>query len=402
VFLLLPELGGRIMQVFKAYFKILKTQIVSIMIYAGLFLMLTIFFTSNINENTEQFETKRVPIMVINEDGENSLINGFLNYIGDYVTFVEPKEDDAAIRDALYIREVSYILTIPAGFTDSFYNSREISLTKLTAPNSMEAISIDNAVDNYFNISKVYRGYLPKASAEEISDYVKANLLKQTKVQLNGEQKDAVSTGNSQNKYYFNYLGYIMIAIFITSVSTVMFSFHGLDIRRRHFASPITIRNLNLQLILANLIFVMIYMVIFIAAGYILNKQRIMNANTLLFWLNSFAFALVILSVSYLIGISVKSRKAISAISTAASVGLAFLSGMFVPQEFLGSPVLKVASFTPVYWFVKANNAIETVTQVSWSQLSGIASYMAIQLGFAAAIISVALVVSKRKRQQIT
>ncbi|MDF2908231.1 MAG: hypothetical protein K0R34_3552 [Herbinix sp.] len=390
------------MQVFKAYFKILKTQIVSIMIYAGLFLMLTIFFTSNINENTEQFETKRVPIMVINEDGENSLINGFLNYIGDYVTFVEPKEDDAAIRDALYIREVSYILTIPAGFTDSFYNSREISLTKLTAPNSMEAISIDNAVDNYFNISKVYRGYLPKASAEEISDYVKANLLKQTKVQLNGEQKDAVSTGNSQNKYYFNYLGYIMIAIFITSVSTVMFSFHGLDIRRRHFASPITIRNLNLQLILANLIFVMIYMVIFIAAGYILNKQRIMNANTLLFWLNSFAFALVILSVSYLIGISVKSRKAISAISTAASVGLAFLSGMFVPQEFLGSPVLKVASFTPVYWFVKANNAIETVTQVSWSQLSGIASYMAIQLGFAAAIISVALVVSKRKRQQIT
>jgi ABC-2 type transport system permease protein len=127
-----------------------------------------------------------------------------------------------------------------------------------------------------------------------------------------------------------------------------------------------------------------------------------MNANTVLFWLNSFTFALVILSVSYLIGISVKSRKAISAISTAASVGLAFLSGMFVPQEFLGSPVLKVASFTPVYWFVKANNAIETVTQATWSQLSGIASYMAIQLGFAAAIISIALVVSKRKRQQIT
>jgi ABC-2 type transport system permease protein len=390
------------MQVFNAYFKILKTQVVSIMIYAGLFLMLTILFTSNINENTEQFETKKVPVMVINEDGDNSLINGFLNYLGDYVTFVEPKEDDAAIRDALYNRAVSYVLMIPAGFSESFYKSGELSLTKRTAPNSMEAISIDNAIDNYFNITKVYLGYLPEATAEEINDYVRANLLEQTTVQLSGEQNDAVSSGNSQNKYYFNYLGYIMIAIFITSVSTVMFSFHGLDIRRRHFASPITVRELNVQLILANLIFVMIYMAVFIAAGYILNKQRIMNANTVLFWLNSFTFALVILSVSYLIGISVKSRKAISAISTAASVGLAFLSGMFVPQEFLGSPVLKVASFTPVYWFVKANNAIETVTQATWSQLSGIASYMAIQLGFAAAIISIALVVSKRKRQQIT
>lgn len=390
------------MQVFRAYYKILKTQLVAILIYAGLFLMLTILFTSNITENTEQFEAEKVPVMVINEDSENNLISSFLNYLEDYVIFVEPKSDDAAVRDALYNREVSYILTIPAGFTDSFYHDRDIRLTKRTAPDSMEAISIDNAIDNYFNITKVYLGYLPEASAAEISLNVKANLEEQTKVQLNGVQMDTVSSGNSQNKYYFNYLGYIMIAIFITSVSTVMFSFHSLDIRRRHFASPITIRDFNIQLIIANLIFVMSYMVIFIAAGYILNKNRIMNMNTLLFWLNSLTFALVVLSISYLIGISVKSRKAISAISTAASVGLAFLSGMFVPQEFLGAPVLKVASFTPVYWFVKANNAIETVTQSNSPQLSGIASDMAIQLGFAAAIISIALVVSKRKRQQLS
>lgn len=390
------------MQVFKAYYKILKTQLVSISIYAGLFLMLTIMFTGNITKSTDQFEAKKVSVMVINKDGENGLINGFLNYLEDYVNFVEPKKNMEAIRDALYNREVSYILTIPEGFTDSFYNNGSVNLTKQTAPDSMEAITIDNAIDNYFNITLVYRSYLPDAGADEISSYVKANLQEKTRVQLNTEQKDSVSSGNSQNKYYFNYLGYIMIAIFITSVSSVMFSFHGLDIRRRHFASPITVRDLNVQLILANLIFVMIYLVIFIIAGYILNKDRIINANTVLFWLNSLAFALVILSISYLIGISVKSKKAISAISTAGSVGLAFLSGMFVPQEFLGTPVLKVASFTPVYWFVKANNTIEFVTQTSWSQLSDIASYMAIQLGFAAAIISIALVVSKRKRQQIS
>jgi ABC-2 type transport system permease protein len=389
------------MQVFKAYYKILKTQLVSILIYAALFLMLTILFTSNITQNTSQFEAKKVAVMVLNEDGENSLLNGFLDYLEDYVTFVEPKKNEAAIRDALYNREVSYILRIPTGFTDRFNNNGTVSLTKQTAPDTMEAITIDNAVDNYFNMASVYRSYQPEASVEEISTYVKANLEKKTTVQLSSEQKDTVSSGNTQNRYYFNYLGYIMIAMFITSVGTVMFSFHGLDLRRRHFASPITERDLNVQLILANLIFIMIYLVIFIIAGFVLNKNRIININTLLFWLNSFTFALVILSVSYLIGISVKSKKAISAISTAGSVGLAFLSGMFVSQELLGASVLKVASFTPVYWFVKANNAIEFVTQASWTQLSGIASYMAIQLGFAAAIISIALVVSKRKRQQI-
>ncbi len=389
------------MQVFKVYYKILGTQIVSVLIYAGLFLMLTIIFTGNITDPKEQFVMRKVPVMVINEDGESSLIRGFLNYLEDYVTFVQPKENDLAIRDALYNREVSYILTIPSGFTSGFYSDGDTRLTKRTAPDSMEAISIDTAVDNYFNISKVYLNYMPGASEEEIINYVKANLLKQTEVKLNTKITDEVNAGNSINKYYFNYLGYIMIAIFVLSVGMVMFSFHDQDIRRRHFASPITVTNLNVQLILANLLFVMLYVVFFITAGYILNKNRVLNMNTMLFWLNFLIFALVILSVSYLIGISVKSHKAIAAISTAASVGIAFLSGMFVPQELLGAPVLKVASFTPAYWFVKANNAIETVTQASWSQLSDIASYMAIQLGFAAAIISIALVVSKRKRQQI-
>ena len=390
------------MQVFKAYFKIIKSQLSSILLYAGLFLLLTVMYTSNITQNTEQFETKKVATMIINEDGENNLISGFLNYIGDYVVFVEPKENEAAIQEALFNREVSYILTIPAGFTDSFYSNGSIRLIKQTPPDSVEAISIDNASDNYFNIAKIYEDYLPEATAEDISSLVKDNLKKQTEVKLYGEQRNKVSSGNTQNRYFFNYLGYIMIAIFITSISTVMFSFHGLDIRRRNFASPITVKNLNGQLILANLIFAMAYMIVFIAASYILNKNRILNTNTFLYWLNAITFALVVLSISYLIGISVKSKRAISAISTAASVGIAFLSGMFVPQEFLGATVLKVASFTPAYWFVKANNTIETVTLASWSQLSGVASYMAIQLGFAAAIISIALVVSKRKRQQIS
>jgi ABC-2 type transport system permease protein len=364
--------------------------------------MLTILFTGNLKDNSNQFETKKVPVMVINEDGQNGLLDSFLSYLEEYVVYVEPKAGADAIKDALYYREVSYIITIPKGFSDSFYENGEINLTKQAAPDSMEAITIDQAIDNYFNIARVYQGHLPETTAEEISSYVQANLKEQTRVHLYGEQKDSVSAGHSFNRFYYNYLGYIIVAAFITSVSTIMFSFHGLDIRRRHFASPITERNLNGQLILANMIFVIFYLVIFIVAGYALNKYRAVNTNTLLFWLNAFTFALVTLSISYLIGISVKSKKAISALSTAVSLGIAFLSGMFVPQEFLGAPVLKVASFTPAYWFVKANGAIETLTTSSWSEISKIASFMAIQLGFAAAIISIALVVSKRKRQQIS
>lgn len=388
------------MQVFKTYFKILRKQMVPVIIYTAMFLSLTVMITKNIKVENQQFVADKIKTMVVNEDGENEFINGFLNYLGQYVTFVEPENDIDARRDALFYRKAVYILTIPEGFTEDFLKDGTISLKKETVPDSIEAISVDNAVNNYLNMAKVYSKYLPDMNYSELNTLITDSLSEQTPVTVNVKETDEVTYSNGFNMNYFNYLAYIMISCFITGVSIVMFSFHGLDIRRKHSASPLSSRKMNLQLILANLIYVVAYMILFILAGYILNRDRMINANAWLTWLNAFIFALTALSISYLVGIAVKSRKAVNAISTALSLSLSFISGIFVPQDYLAAPVLKVASFTPTFWYVKANNAIMGIKSFGWSETSDIFGYMAIELGFAAAIISVALVISKRKRQQ--
>lgn len=386
------------MQVFKAYFKILRKHLRPLLIYAGLFLFLMVAYINNSNESVNEYNTEKVSIMVINQDGENDFIKGLLNYLGTYVNYVEPAKSDRGIQDALYYRKASYILTIPKGFTDNFLTDGQASMQKSTAPDTIEAITVDDAINNYLNMAKIYQSYLPEITSQELGQYVTASLQEETKVSISKETRNVNNEANARNKTYFNCLGYIMIAVFITSVSTIMFSFRELDIRRRHSASPLSNRTLNLQLLAANAIFISAYLIIFLAYNF--NQTMKMNLNISLFWINAATFAIVALSISYLIGISVNSKKAISALSTAVSLSLAFLSGMFVPQEYLGASVLKVASFTPAYWFVKANNTIESIGGSSWSELKNVAGYMGIQLGFAAAIISIALVVSKKKSQQ--
>jgi len=235
-----------------------------------------------------------------------------------------------------------------------------------------------------------------------LASNVTNNLSVQTEVHIDSKTKDALASSNSFNVDYFNVLGFVIIASLITGVSVVMFSFHGLDIRRRHTASPITIRNMNFQLILANLVYALSLLLLYVVFGYLQNENRIVNTNTWLTWINAVVFTVTCLSISYLVGITVNSRKTVQAISTALSLGLAFLSGMFVPQQYLGDTVLKIASFTPSFWYVKANNTIGNITTFHWSDIGQIIGYMAIQLGFAIAIISIALVVSKRKTQQTT
>ena len=57
-----------------------------------------------------------------------------------------------------------------------------------------------------------------------------------------------------------------------------------------------------------------------------------------------------------------------------------------------------IASFTPIYWYVKASNDIHNLIIFSSENLKPILSSMLIQLGFAAAIFAVTLVIIKQKR----
>jgi ABC-2 type transport system permease protein len=123
-----------------------------------------------------------------------------------------------------------------------------------------------------------------------------------------------------------------------------------------------------------------------------------LSYNGLLVCINALAFTIAALSISYLVGLLIKNRNAQSAAANVLSLGLCFTSGVFVPQELLSEKALTIASFNPVYWYVKANNTIGSLSNFSFNNLSSVLTYILIELGFAIAIFSVVLVIGKQKR----
>jgi ABC-2 type transport system permease protein len=87
-----------------------------------------------------------------------------------------------------------------------------------------------------------------------------------------------------------------------------------------------------------------------------------------------------------------------SAAVNVVSLGTCFIGRVFVPQFLLGKTVLKIASFTPTYWYVKSNNSIANLVNFNMESLKPIFWNMAILIGFAVAILSITLVVIKQKR----
>jgi ABC-2 type transport system permease protein len=80
------------------------------------------------------------------------------------------------------------------------------------------------------------------------------------------------------------------------------------------------------------------------------------------------------------------------------TLGMSFLGGVFVPQSVMSKSVLSVGRFLPSYWFVRANDAIGELSRFDPGSLRPIYGSILIQLGFAAALFSVALLLSKERR----
>lgn len=70
----------------------------------------------------------------------------------------------------------------------------------------------------------------------------------------------------------------------------------------------------------------------------------------------------------------------------------------FVPQEFLGEGVLRIASFTPAYWYVNTNNAIATLGTYNLANMKIILLNMLIVLGFGVAIFALTLVILRQRK----
>jgi ABC-2 type transport system permease protein len=381
------------MQVFKLYFKLLRKNAVSILIYTGIFLGILILNTLNANDReSSAFYESKVDVAFVNHDKDSELIKGFKEYLSQNCNFdTEIGEGKEDLQDALFFRRVVYVITIPEGYTEDFLAGKEVNIMKQSVPDSTEAAFIDIKINNYMNAAKSYSNTFENISEKEIVSNLKNDLDTniEVKVQSKGE-------GNSDLRImFFNFYAYGIISSLVMGISLIMISFRKLDLKRRNLVAPISNLSFQVQNILGNFIFTLASASVLILVGLHLIHELRFDKNTLLLILNAFVFSICALSMAYLIGLVVKTVSAVNAAANVIGLGLSFVSGVFVPIEYLGDTAINIGRFTPTYWFVMANNKISNLTSYSFDDLSTVFKYMLIEVAFTIALFSISLVVSK-------
>jgi ABC-2 type transport system permease protein len=309
---------------------------------------------------------------------------------------VDLPDDAQKLQDALFFREIEYIVRVPKGFAQGFLKGEAVQLEKTAVPASVSEIFLDNLINKYVNTAKAYISNLEGLSEKQLAGYIENDLAQKAEVELRNTAKEV--SRSKKVSYYYSYMAYSLFAVLILGVSAVMIVFNNKNLKNRNQCSPMKQRNMNFQLILGNLSYAVLAWFVMILTSYFMYGGYMFTAKGLLFSLNSLVFTFAALSISFLIGNIVKGPAAVSAASNVVSLGSCFISGVFVPQELLGKTVLRIASFTPNYWYVKSNNIIANMAGLDGKSFAPVFYNMLIVLGFAIASLAVTLAVMKQMR----
>lgn len=384
------------MLVFKNYFKIIKYNAPAISIYIVVFLVISIMV--NKTKPTivaTDFTNTKTDVIWINEDEESLLLQGFKTYLEDYVNYVSLPDEKEGLQDALFFREAEYIIRIPKGFTEAFMKGTPMELRRTMVPDSVSALYTDRVIENFWHTASMYLAYTPSERQQELITKVNDTLYQE--IQVDMQQSQDTQIGMTYLVTYFNFMPYALMATLILVVGTCMNAFYKRSTFRRSMCAPTHKVLMDIQLLLSNVVLAGGILVSFIILGIILNGKQMFSMQGGLLIVNSVILTLLALSISFLVGMLVEQKQVQQAVANTLSLGLSFISGVFVSQALMSESVLKIASFTPLYWTVKANNMIGELTSFNTASLLPVYSAMSIELIFMLAIISVALVVSKKR-----
>ena len=384
------------MTVFKGFITLIKRNIFMCILYLVIFMSICISIQMLTGgKGTTEFEEERLKITVIDRDG-GTLAESLKEYLGEKHDLVTLKDDENVIQENLFYRNIYYVLTIPEGFEEKCLDGTEkLKTTKI--PGTTSAFYVDQQIDTFLNDVRVLKtsGFTVEEAVEEVKKNGK------TKTEVTLLDKNGYGGERPAHAYMFQFMPYMMISVLCYIIGFIMIAYRKKEVRQRIRCSATSLFSQNVQLVMGYIVFgIGFWIICMLMPAVLYTKDFLTDRNLGYYLLNSFVMMLVSLSISFCVGVLVEREEIVNGVVNVISLGMSFTCGVFVSMSVLGKGVRAVAHFLPVYWYEIVNETIADNGALSASQQTAVWQGIGIQLLFAAAILGVGMMLSKRGSQE--
>lgn len=380
------------MIVFKTFLKVLNKCKMTVTMFT---VMLIIFgaFSGTSNQTTGVFIESKPDIAIINNDENIGITKDFIDYISENSNVKEMENNSEKLDDALFYRDVNYIIYIPDNFRDDFLNGKNPKIEVKSTGDYMAHLS-EMIIDKYIRVANIYVS--ESLSEDEVIKNIHDTLNDKTEVEITSKLDE---TGISKLAFFFNFANYSLLAGGIYVVCLILSSFKEDKIRKRTIISSMNDRKYNRQLLLSNSLFMICLWAFYCILGIILLGNIMFTKQGLICIINSFIFSMCSLTIAFLIGNIINNKNAINGIINVIALGSSFLCGAFVPMEWLPSSIISIAHILPSYYYIKTNELLKTIEVFNIETLKTIIANMIVIVVFMIIFTIFTSIISKKKRK---
>lgn len=380
------------MTVFKTFFRIVNKLKPTIILYTAL---LIIFGAVNMktSDNNINFVNSKPDILIINQDVNKGLTKNLIDYMKKNSNIVKVENNEEKINDALFYREVSYVIYIPKDYRKNVLLGKNPKLD-IKKTDEYDAHLSEMMLKRYIKLQNIYNEEV--GSEDELITLINDNINDDVNIKITSK----VDTSKTYNiAYYFNFASYSILAIIIYIVCLVLCSFKEESISKRINISSINYKSHNNKILLASIVFSSIVWLLFVIIGVTIVGDIMFSIRGLISIINSFIFTFCALTLSILISSLTNNKNAISGIVNVIALGSAFLCGAFVPAEYLPSSVLNFAHILPAYYYINSNDLLKNIDVINISSMQPIIINMIIIIIFSILFIILNNIVTRKKRK---
>ncbi len=379
------------MIVFNAFLKILNKNKGMLIFYTFILLFITYINTLNL-ESSLNFSAVKPDVFVVNYD-DSKISKDLVKYLDENTNFVELKKDEEKINDAVFYRDVNYVIYIPENFASDVISGLKPSIDIKTTGDYNSSYA-EMLLSRYIRAFELY------SSKEKDEDKIINNI----RSTINAESKISVYSKIDTQKYtkmslYFDFTNYSILAALVYVICIVLVTFKNEKIYKRTIVSGMNYKLVNKYLLYSNLLLALFIYILYALMALFIVGDIMFSYNGLICLINMFFFMICSTTFAIFIGNLVTTKDALNGIINVVALGSSFLCGAFVPQSWLPDGVILMSHIFPSYYFIRSNDIAYKLESFDFNSIAPIIINNIILIAFTIVFIFLSFKISKKKRE---
>lgn len=380
------------MTVFNTFWKVINKYKGTIILFT---IMLVAFggINTTSSNSTVDFTNSKPDIAIVNQDENKGLTKNLISYLKKNTNVKDIKNEEEALDDALFYREVNYIIYIPKDYHNDVLSGKTPEIDIKTVGDYTSSLA-EMLLTRYLKIQSIYSKNI--SNEQELVKAINQNLTKTAEITITSKIDTSKTSKVSR---YFNFASYSIMFIIIFVICMVSASFNEKTIKKRTIISSMNYKTHNKYILRASFIYSSLVWLLYMILGVVLFSSTMLSIRGLIYSLNAFIFTFSSLTLALLLSTLINDKNAVNGIVNVIALGSAFLCGAFIPTEWLPESVITISHIFPTYWYVNSNDLLTNLQSINMTTLKPILINMLVVIIFSVTFIILNNLVAKKKQK---